>query len=1106
MSDPRPAPPVLPDHEAREAIRSELGTTLLVEAGAGSGKTTSLVSRLVSLLAGGGARAQNIAAVTFTRKAASHLRQRFQEALEDAYRAEPDPPRRERLGHALGELDRITIGTIHSFCGRLLGERPVEAGVDPLFLAVERQEADMFRALCWREFVSERQEAGDPILETLAGLGLEPTDLEESFGVLADYPDVEPVVDEAAPAPDFSAARAWLANFLRDAGAHMPSSVPEGGWDKLQENVERAQLLAALPQFTTPAGFARVLLLFESDAGVTQNRWGERKKDGLRLEAALEAAREDVLLPSLAAWRRYLHPRLMAFLRPALETLQARRRAEGHLTFEDLLLLSRNLLRDHPAVRRYFQQRLTHVLVDEFQDTDPIQAELLLYLTGVDTEEKNVRRLLPRPGSLFVVGDPKQSIFRFRRADISTYNTFRETILRAGGRVLTLSSNFRSVEEVTAAVNETFRYVFPREATPEQAAFTELRSQRPDGILGAGAFRLVSRGDGTMKTAEIVAANAMAVARWIRWAIDTGWPTGGAGDSPRPARAADFLVLTAQRDNLELYAREMERLGIAVDVSGSKAFRISEGLRVLRPFLAAVQDPDDDVSIVAFLVGPLSGVDDDALYRFRRAGGRFSYLVDAPSGSDPRILRGFALLREAWDDTRHQPPATALSRICDRLGLLARTAAMESGRTRSGNLLKVLALARRLSGDGLSLRAVLERLQEDAEALDLEEMNVEPSASDAVRLMNIHRAKGLEAPVVILAEPRERRDREPILHVSRGDAAPRGWFTLGKTGSGPRGSRSLFAVPPSWEERREEEARFEEAEQKRLLYVAATRAMNTLLVSVHEKITDRGRKREFVGPWAELNRVLADAPGPSDALELEAPREVPELAAALAAERPRMKERKTLVSRPTLSVTPVTRLAKTLGERRPAAEESAHGAAWGRILHSLLELAMRNGSSDLELLAENLIREEGLEAAQREPILQVASGVLASDLWRRARNAERRLVEVPFTIAVPSSDLGLMEGPAETLLKGAIDLVFREGDTWLIVDYKSDAVGGNLEALVAHYAPQVRIYRRYWESITRQKARAGLFFLDTRDIRWVDEGGGPPSSRPGPWQPPLFPE
>ena len=1060
----------LPDAESRQAIRSDLDRTLLVEAGAGSGKTTMLVERMLALLLSGKALPENVAAVTFTRKAASHLRRRFQAALEEAARVEKDAARRAAAENARAALDRLTIGTIDSFCALLLAERPLEAGIDPAALKVELQEAALFRAQAFREYVGARADAGGAVADLLA-LGVRMNELEESFELYAEYPDVIPEVADPLALPDFVNIRKKIEDFLRRVIPLVPAEAHDSRRDDVQRALLEARDLITLPDFDTPGGFARLLrTLRRTPQRKAQFTWGDRAT-GKRVIDEYEDLRQDLIKPALAEWQLALHERIYAVLKPALVFLETRRAGRGPFTYADLLLSTRNLLRDYPGVRRAFAERFTHLLVDEFQDTDPLQAEILLYLAGSDTTEKDVARLVPKPGSLFVVGDPKQSIFRFRRADIASYVEFKRTLTASEGRVLTLTANFRAVPALTRAANDVFRGLLPLDADERQAAFAPLDAVRSDPGPASGGFRLLS-------TPE---RNPQDVAKFVRWAVDSGWPVASEGPA-RGARFGDFLVLTRTREHIDAYARALEAHGAPVDVSGSRSLPISRGLQELRPFLAAIQDPDDAVSVVGFLSGPLCGVDDDALHAWRRAGGRFSYFGDPPAGADARIVRGLRLLADSWKDVRTHGAGAAIGLIVERLGAVARLAAGPEGRTASGNLLKVLALARRLSGSGLSFRGVVERLAEDAPALDLEEMSVEPIDANAVRLMNLHRAKGLEAPIVVLAELSSWRKPDPAKHVSRGRTGSRGWFTAGYF-SRPEGRApqwNVTAVPPDWDNRKGIEIAFEEAERLRLLYVAATRARDTLVVSLLE---DKPEK----GAWAPLRSVLRDLPPGAASYEPAEPAPAPLLAARLREARREIAIAREAAATPTHAVVSVTTLARREGPRAPSPAEEARGTAWGRVLHELLEVAMRSPGMDLVALAGNVMREEGVPPEFLGDVLRVASSVTTSDLWTRALKASRRYVEVPFAMVVPSRDLGLSDGPTDTLLKGAMDLVFEEDGVWHIVDWKSDVVGDGLAALVAHYGPQIIHYRRAWEVLTGQKAKAGLFFMDTGEIVWLGE-------------------
>jgi hypothetical protein len=239
----------LPDARARESIESDLDTTFLAEAGAGSGKTTSLVKRMVALIARGKATPEKLAAVTFTRKAAAQLRQRFQISLEEAARI-ADPSAAAQLGAARDNLDRCRIGTIHAFCVSLLLERPIEAGLDPTRLEVEQQEAEHLSARVFTEWIESRLAAEDATLTRLLSLGVRVDDLECSFRTLLEFPDVEPEVGPERSRPDLSKAREALRDFLDFAAEALPDEKPAAE-DDFQEKVRRALRTRELPEFET---------------------------------------------------------------------------------------------------------------------------------------------------------------------------------------------------------------------------------------------------------------------------------------------------------------------------------------------------------------------------------------------------------------------------------------------------------------------------------------------------------------------------------------------------------------------------------------------------------------------------------------------------------------------------------------------------------------------------------------------------------------------------------------------------------------------------------------------------------------------------------------
>jgi ATP-dependent helicase/nuclease subunit A len=1055
MTKAEARPAALPDAEARRAIREDLEVSLLVEAAAGTGKTTSLIDRMTALVRRGAAAIDHLSAVTFTIRAAAELSERFQASLEASAR-EASGDEKARLEAALSRLDSAFIGTIHAFCARLIRERPVEAGVDPGFSEMDEPEDAAARSEAWNRYAERLFTQDSPILPRLAAVGVRLEDLRQTYETLSENEDVQPSTGAEDALPDFAAERDAVEGFLERAVPGIPAEMPPGGWTEFQEATRRAARLLALRDASDKPAFAQVLEAL--------SRAKKKSTQAGRLRTEFESLCRETIEPGLARWRRYLHPVLMRAIAPAAAEYTVWRRRNGRLNFQDLLLLARDLLRDHPDVRRAFQERFVPILVDEFQDTDPIQAEILFYLTGEDAEERNWKKLSPRPGSLFVVGDPKQSIYRFRRADIETYGIVRER-LEKRGRVVKLTASFRATGRLCAWVNQAFAGQFPDAATPAQAAWVPLEAQRPEG--GPGVFRLETRTPGP-SSAPVVEQDATRIARAIEEAVRSG-----------DRRPADFLVLFRTRKYMAEYARALEARRIPYELSGGGAFEDSDELRALLPLLRAIADPDDPVAFAAVLRGPLFGVDDEALYGHVRAGGRFSFQATLPADPDPRIEGACRLLREAEELAGELPPGAVIARLCGRLGWTAYAAARELGDSRAGNLLKAIAAARTFSTEGLDFGGVVAELDRLTREGYIEEMSMRPGRPGAVRLMTVHGAKGLEAPVVFLADPRRDPSRPVRFWIDRSGAQPEGhWRILRET---ENFGVIDIAEPHGWEEMEQVERAFDDAEKVRLLYVAATRAREALVVSVWKQ----GRSENAKGPWAALAPFLPeDLPEGSPPPRTAEPAPLAGLAAELGAFGAERLRRAASASVATYRVAAVTDLAHA--GPKPAWETTGRGMSWGRVLHGALEAAMRDPRLDLRVHAANLLAGEERPEGEIEEVLRIVEGVRGSPLWSRALAARRCLVEVPFALKVESSELGFEEGPAQSVLQGAIDLAFEEKDGWVLVDYKSDAVSSNRDDLVRFYAPQVALYRRYWERLTGRPARAGLSFLSTGEVVWLE--------------------
>jgi len=1051
----------LPDQKARDRIEAALDINLLVEAGAGSGKTESLARRMAAGIAAGVYEVTGMAAVTFTRKAAAELRARFQLELEKRLGADDDPARRERLQTALSQLERLFAGTIHAFCAHLLRERPVEAGVAPGFTELDEIEDAEVRDRAWRDYLDRERARGSQFLMELQDAGIRPGDLDEAFEKLCTFADVAfPPGDGEAPDP----APGWatLDRFWKALSALLPDPIAPDTTCKVQKAARHCRGLLRVADRSRPVALAQLLACWSGSISITQNRWpgGPKATRALkaRIDRLLGEFQEATVHSFLAAWRQYIYRLAITLLSGARDFASDTRRRALTLNYGDLLQVAARLLRDNLPVRAALQRKYRWLFVDEFQDTNPLQAEVILLLAAEAGRETDWTRARPRPGALFVVGDPKQSIYRFTGADIDIYNRVRDIIRREGGEVVTVTTSFRSVPALCEWVNGVFPRFFPSKPTPQQPAFHPLEPVRPGGQASRSGLRTLTIPD-SIERGEVHAADAQAIARFIRAAVDSG--TNGWGD---------FLVLTRKKKGLHEYLAALDALHIPASVSGSVAFSRSREVSVLADLLRVLADPDDGVALVGLLRGPLFGVSDEELFQHHEAGLGFILTAPLPDEASGPVVDAIRKLQPMFRLTRTLPAAAAVERILEDTGLLARAVAATPGGAEAGDVLYALDRVRQITEAGGTLATAAAALEEDLEATEIESIPLEPGRQDVVRVMNLHKAKGLEAPVVFLADPLAGVKPRASVRVIREGPRATGYLRLIRTWG--EGRSDELAEPAGWEEHAAAELAYVEAEEKRLLYVSATRARDLLVVSRWAK----GGKGER--PWEPLAAYLTAA------RELKVPpavvvkpRALPDLSAGAraASEAARLAAREA-ADQASWVVESVTGTAHRGGPYgHPISEgrtrEPDTGMAWGSLIHTLLEHAMRGPLRDrahLERVA-NWLTLGKPELRQVVPeALDTVERVMASEFWQRARAADQRLVEVPFAVKVEVGD-----GPPR-VLHGVIDLAFRTSGRWELIDYKTDQV--DLSRLIERYGDQIRVYARQWADLTKAPVPyAGLY-------------------------------
>ncbi len=862
-----------PDQAARDRIATDLTTTLFVEAGAGSGKTTALVGRVVGLVTTGAAELREIAAITFTEKAGAELRDRVRRALEERAVGTSDPTEADRCRTALGQLDGAAIGTLHSFAQRILSEHPVEAGLPPKVEVLDEVSSAVAFDRRWARvldhLLADRELERTILLLSCANA--DPLKLRSlALAFEGSWDLVEDLVPASAPPPpavgdllaDLRASLLGLAPFAH--GCVDPT-------DALLQAVHDHALFADELERCADDELDLVDLLLRGQPkyrkGCGNKTSWKGAKDAVHEQlAAVAGCIEGVRRRVLDACAHHLGSTLR---RHTLEAADARR-AAGALEFHDLLVLARRVLRDPdhgPEVRTSLHRRYARLLLDEFQDTDPIQIELAVRIAADDPASAGSggwASVPVDPGRLFVVGDPKQSIYRFRRADIATFLAARDRFAPDGGGTVTLTANFRTVEPIIDWLNHTFAALLgepPDADVPaSQPDYVALDAQRapatvgpPVAVVGVEPHPFRTPAD------EIRSAESRDVARAITTALSEGWEVHDEDDDGgrwRACNLGDITILVPARTSLPFLEDALEAARIPFRAESSSLVYASRAVRDLLMVLRAADDPTNHLCIVSALRTPLLACGDDDLFRHKVMDGR-GWSYNTPTPPDPAdgvVPAGLSFLLEIHQARYWQSPAELLDRIArDRRAL---ELGFAEGRPRDvwRRLRFVIDQARAWSdATGGSLRGYLQWVdQQTAEGARVAESVLPETDDDAVRIMTIHAAKGLEFPITIVsglsARPGGQRAAVEVRFPRDGRAVG---YRMGKDVV----TEEFEATVPI-----DEQMGYDE--RKRLLYVACTRARDHLVVSLHRVARKNPAKKAGSRPNSEvLHDAMADLLG-----------------------------------------------------------------------------------------------------------------------------------------------------------------------------------------------------------------------------------------------------
>ncbi|MDP9933495.1 UvrD-helicase domain-containing protein [Variovorax paradoxus] len=1092
----------LADAAARHAALSAHGQTLLVEAGAGSGKTAVLAGRIAMMLLQG-VNPTSIAAVTFTELAASELLQRVRHFVDRLLRGNvplelklvlPDglnEAQRQSLMQAQANIDDVTCSTIHGFCQRLIRPYPVEANIDPGASIMDRDQTE----LAFHDVVDEwlREELSADAQGVLAELMLADTEgtLATVKLILKRLKEQEDVRTPAAGSLEdaltaFKDATVRFARVPQDAGF----AEPETG-QAIAAFCGMANGLDAL-DISKPAGL--VGLLQSKPHAVLCNKAGEFgafQKKGKWEKAAKEVGLSTAQGGQVAAeattahaaccqtWNAMLATasaqvtsELLPVLQPAIDRMQDYKRSAALMDFDDLLRSARNLLRGHPAVRTALAGKYQHVLVDEFQDTDPVQTEIFWRLCGdppVGIDDANWRGFRIRPGALFLVGDPKQAIYRFRGADVRAYVEAREALRSQDpNSIIPITVNFRSCGPILDHVNQRFAAPLALAGQPGFIALQAWHPAREGGPCVSALDVRVADANGRANAEMIRDGEAEAVARLCAYLIGNELIKDPDTGERRQCRAGDIALLAPTGAELWRYEQALEDRGIPVATQAGKGFFRRQEVQDLIAITRVLADSRDSLALGALLRGPVVGLADEEILgilwalRDRETGQPASLslnldagLIEHPLARDVlQRLQGLRL--KARSTTAHNLLAQAVDELRVRPVLMQRHGRQVERALANVDLFLNLSRAYDIRGLTAFSDAVRNAWEDDSRAVE-----GRPDAQEeSVSLFSMHAAKGLEWPVVV-----------PINGATTTMAPSRDILS--------RDDNTLYCpilgvAPVGHEAALDAEKAELQRERVRLWYVAATRARELMVIPRLDAPVARNAWSALVDlglaalqPIAMPENVPELVPGAPEAANTQTrevfQQEAARVAAASHAINWIVPSREEDAAKPLEQAEVPEVYITPQGDEIQAIGESVAiqgGRERGLVLHKLLEEVLTGETADN---ADSLAARAAELAAMLGAVVSdnPANGLSPFDL----ATAVRRTLAIDIVAALrpwllpefnvyASSDI---EGK-EYVRTGIVDAIAydEDGKPLAVLDWKSDVAP--TAHVVEHYKAQVRSY------------------------------------------------
>lgn len=823
---------------------------ICVTAGAGSGKTTVLVERYLKILREGNVNPQEIVAITFTDKAAAEMKERIIEELsvqEERQGSEQD----NSLQGLREKMSTAHISTIHAFCSRILREFPFQAGVPANFSILQGIDQKLLLQQIIRETLrniatNAEDEHRDQLTHLLRRYGGQQK-LVDFFATMINQREVlEHLIQEIYGNPNDTEIRGTLRKRALEelmSTIDIPEStrclniVLQVATGRNAEAVRdlTQQLEILYQQNPDPSGTLNLLREIAYSITTARNDIAKRDFLGNRVTTAgIEA--EITFLVSTAQKIKAVSPiednentadenetdddfllsttrDLLTLYKRISEAYRTAKLSQGKLDFTDLQLKTRDLLRHNKKIRETLIKRHKYYMVDEYQDTNELQSELVMLLTN-ELQSAN----------LFIVGDPKQSIYAFRGADVRVFDKTKQKIVNDGGSNIQLPENFRSLRDTVGFVNYFFAHLMGDGTENEfEVEYEALTQARPSQTKGAVEILLGNQGEASVDEYTLIAQHIKTMTANTHGTSEEG----GGQEAEPPIDYGDIAILIRSRRHLPDIENALLEAGIPYLTTGGVGFYQRQEIYDIWNYLNFLNAPtENQTSLAAVLRGPAFGISDTELYEIslQTAGNFWSKAQEYQTHSD-RLRTVIATLKRHCQLARRMPVNQLIVAIVNETGMIGTLKTGKQGQQRWSNYQKLLELARNFDGD--ENKQTLPDFIEFLDILITEEPQegqapIEAS-SGAVRIMTIHAAKGLQFPIAIL--PRLDRgaqiDREPFIDETLGIG-----FSPLKPDDGYRKTEPEIVAHIKNRGNAKETA-----EKKRLFYVGATRAQDRLILS-----------------------------------------------------------------------------------------------------------------------------------------------------------------------------------------------------------------------------------------------------------------------------------